>query len=178
MSCQYRFRHASRRTKLAGLTRVCGPAGSHTALSLLEEGYKVVIIDNLDNAFPEVYSRMQKLAGDKASQMTFVKVRLKISFHANQVYLSFLSLLPPLSPDQPLPMSPISGVTDGTAADRATCAPRLTLRKSSWPTSTPQAARRSTAPCMLGLVLYMPRLTQPQPMVEWKIVIVILPHLS
>ena len=30
-------------------------AGSHTVLCLLEHGYYVVIIDNLDNAFEEAY---------------------------------------------------------------------------------------------------------------------------
>jgi UDP-glucose 4-epimerase len=50
--------------------------GSHTALSLLDEGYKVVIIDNFDNAFPECYNRMQKLAGSKAENMSLIKARL------------------------------------------------------------------------------------------------------
>lgn len=50
-------------------------AGSHTVLSLLEHGCKVTIIDNLDNAFQVAYERMQKLAGDNAKNMTFVKVR-------------------------------------------------------------------------------------------------------
>ena len=49
-------------------------AGSHTVLSLLEHGCKVTIIDNLDNAFQIAYERMQKLAGDNAKNMTFVKV--------------------------------------------------------------------------------------------------------
>ena len=49
--------------------------GSHTALSLLDEGYKVVIIDNFDNAFPECYNRMQKLAGSKAENMSLIKAR-------------------------------------------------------------------------------------------------------
>ena len=30
-------------------------AGSHTVLCLLEHGYYVVVIDNLDNAFQEAY---------------------------------------------------------------------------------------------------------------------------
>jgi len=50
-------------------------AGSHTVLSLLDHGCKVTIIDNLDNAFQIAYTRMQKLAGDKSKNMTFVKVR-------------------------------------------------------------------------------------------------------
>ena len=49
--------------------------GSHTVLSLLDHGCKVTIIDNLDNAFQIAYTRMQKLAGDKSKNMTFVKVR-------------------------------------------------------------------------------------------------------
>lgn len=68
------------------LTGGLGFIGSHTALSLLEEGYKVVLIDNLDNAFPEVYSRMQKLAGDKASQMTFVKGDLRFPADLEDVF--------------------------------------------------------------------------------------------
>lgn len=51
-------------------------AGSHTVLSILDHGYHVVIIDNLDNAFEEAYKRMQKLAGDKAKNMKFIKVGL------------------------------------------------------------------------------------------------------
>ena len=49
-------------------------AGSHTVLSLLDHGCKVTIIDNLDNAFQIAYTRMQKLAGEKSKNMTFVKV--------------------------------------------------------------------------------------------------------
>ena len=43
-------------------------------LALLENGYRVTIIDNFDNAFEECFARMQRLAGDKASKMTLVKV--------------------------------------------------------------------------------------------------------
>ena len=48
--------------------------GSHTVLSLLEHNFRVTIIDNLDNAFPEVFKRMQRLAGDRADKMKFIKV--------------------------------------------------------------------------------------------------------
>lgn len=58
-------------------------AGSHTVLSLLEHGCKVTIIDNLDNAFQIAYERMQKLAGDQAKNMKFVKVRFRITSKAN-----------------------------------------------------------------------------------------------
>ena len=42
-------------------------------LSLLEHNCSVTIIDNLDNAFEEVFERMKKLAGDKAQNMKFIK---------------------------------------------------------------------------------------------------------
>ena len=41
---------------------------------LVEHGYKVTAIDNLDNAFEEVLNRLKKLAGDKADNLNFVKV--------------------------------------------------------------------------------------------------------
>eukprot|EP00884_Botryococcus_braunii_P011499 jgi/Botrbrau1/2034/Bobra.0047s0014.1 len=54
-----------------------GFIGSHTVLALLEHGYSVTIIDNLDNSFPEAFRRMQELAGDKASNMKFIKGDLR-----------------------------------------------------------------------------------------------------
>lgn len=41
---------------------------------MLEHGYQVTAMDNLDNAFEEVLVRVKKLAGDKASNLNFVKV--------------------------------------------------------------------------------------------------------
>lgn len=43
-------------------------------LALLENGYRVTIIDNFDNAFDECFARMQRLAGDKAAKMKLIKV--------------------------------------------------------------------------------------------------------
>lgn len=43
-------------------------------LVLLEHGYKVCIMDNLDNSFQKAYDRMVELAGDKAPNMKFIKV--------------------------------------------------------------------------------------------------------
>ena len=65
-------------------------AGSHTVLSLLEHGCKVTIIDNLDNAFQIAYERMQKLAGNNAKNMKFIKVRVQYVAHNT----SLLSPLP------------------------------------------------------------------------------------
>lgn len=56
------------------LTTPTQATGSHTVLVLLEAGCRVTIIDNMDNAFPEAYKRMQQLAGDKASRMQFIQV--------------------------------------------------------------------------------------------------------
>lgn len=43
-------------------------------LVLLEHGFKVCILDNLDNSFQKAYDRMVELAGDKAGNMKFIKV--------------------------------------------------------------------------------------------------------
>lgn len=42
---------------------------------LLENGYKVVIMDNLRNSFIQAYEHMKRIAGDKADNMKFVKVK-------------------------------------------------------------------------------------------------------
>jgi UDP-glucose 4-epimerase len=54
-----------------------GFIGSHTVLVLLEHGYKVCIMDNLDNSFQKAYDRMVELAGDKAPNMKFIKGDLR-----------------------------------------------------------------------------------------------------
>jgi UDP-glucose 4-epimerase len=54
-------------------------AGSHTVLALLENGYRVTIIENFDNAFEECFARMQRLAGDKAAKMKLIKVPHRLS---------------------------------------------------------------------------------------------------
>lgn len=54
-----------------------GFIGSHTALCLLETGYKVTIIDNLDNSFQLAVDRVSELAGDKAANLKFVKADLR-----------------------------------------------------------------------------------------------------
>lgn len=49
-------------------------AGSHTVLQLLNNGYSVVIMDNLRNSFPKAFDHMKRIAGDQADKMKFVKV--------------------------------------------------------------------------------------------------------
>jgi UDP-glucose 4-epimerase len=56
------------------LTQLNVVAGSHTVLQLLDNGYDVVIMDNLRNSFPKAFEHMQRIAGDKAARMKFVKV--------------------------------------------------------------------------------------------------------
>lgn len=56
---------------------ILGFIGSHTALALLEHGYNITIIDNLDNSFQLAVDRVKELAGDKAANMTFIKGDLR-----------------------------------------------------------------------------------------------------
>ena len=48
------------------LTGGAGYIGSHTALTLLRQGYDVVVIDNLSNSSPESIRRVNRLAGRDA----------------------------------------------------------------------------------------------------------------
>jgi len=47
------------------VTGGAGYIGSHTTLVLLEAGYKVVVLDNFSNSFPESLIRVGKLSGKK-----------------------------------------------------------------------------------------------------------------
>jgi UDP-glucose 4-epimerase len=49
--------------------------GSHTVLSLLQEGATCVLADNLVNSTDAVLPRLRELAGDAASQIHFYKAR-------------------------------------------------------------------------------------------------------
>ena len=52
------------------VTGGAGYIGSHTCVELLENGYEVVILDNLVNASPKVVDRLEELSGKK---VTFYK---------------------------------------------------------------------------------------------------------
>ncbi len=45
------------------VTGGAGYIGSHTCLELLERGYQITVIDNLDNASPESLTRVERLSG-------------------------------------------------------------------------------------------------------------------
>ena len=45
------------------VTGGCGYIGSHTVLQLLEQGYDVIVVDNLSNSKVESLSRVQKITG-------------------------------------------------------------------------------------------------------------------
>ncbi|CAI5517355.1 unnamed protein product [Closterium sp. Naga37s-1] len=58
------------------VTGGAGYIGSHTCVQLLEEGYRVVVVDNLDNSSEEAITRVVELTGDKGRNLTFFKVDL------------------------------------------------------------------------------------------------------
>lgn len=71
------------------VTGGAGYIGSHTTLQLLMDGYKVVIIDNLDNSCEVAVERVVVLAGKYGKNLTFFKVGLRSLFAA----FPFLSLV-------------------------------------------------------------------------------------
>lgn len=58
--------------------------GSHTVIMLLENGYDVVIMDNLRNSFPKAYEHMQRIAGDMAPRMKFIKASISVNEQGHQ----------------------------------------------------------------------------------------------
>jgi UDP-glucose 4-epimerase len=59
------------------LTGAAGYLGSHTAVSLLEAGYSVVVVDDLTNGSEEAVHRVRQLVPDAPGEVTFHKVDLR-----------------------------------------------------------------------------------------------------
>ncbi|CAI9094322.1 OLC1v1030044C2 [Oldenlandia corymbosa var. corymbosa] len=59
------------------VTGGAGYIGSHTVLQLLLGGYKAVVVDNLDNSSDVAIKRVQELAADKGSNLSFHKMDLR-----------------------------------------------------------------------------------------------------
>ena len=45
------------------VTGVAGYIGSHVCVELLEQGYQVVVLDNLSNSSPESLKRVEQITG-------------------------------------------------------------------------------------------------------------------
>ena len=48
-----------------------GYIGSHTAVTLVEKGYEVIILDNYSNSDPQVLQKLRKILGDKENRISF-----------------------------------------------------------------------------------------------------------
>ncbi|KAL6549848.1 RmlD substrate binding domain [Orobanche minor] len=59
------------------VTGGAGYIGTHTVLQLLLDGYKAVVVDNLDNSSETAIKRVQELAGEHGSNLTFHKIDLR-----------------------------------------------------------------------------------------------------
>jgi UDP-glucose 4-epimerase len=55
------------------VTGGAGYIGSHTSLVLLDAGWRVVVIDNLDNSSEVAIERVRELAGDAGANLEFVR---------------------------------------------------------------------------------------------------------
>ncbi|CAI5514796.1 unnamed protein product [Closterium sp. Naga37s-1] len=58
------------------VTGGAGYIGSHTCVQLLQEGYRVVVVDNLDNSSEQAVKRVAELAGENGRNLQFFKVDL------------------------------------------------------------------------------------------------------
>ena len=75
------------------VTGGCGFIGSHTALSLLEKGYELIIIDSLVNSFPIVIEKIKnllhKVDPNSKSQIHFINCDLRDLNSLKKVFQKF-----------------------------------------------------------------------------------------
>jgi len=70
------------------LTGGAGYIGSHTAVELLEAGYKIIIADNFSNSSPDVIDRIEMITGKKVKCYTtdiLEKEKLSLLFSENTI---------------------------------------------------------------------------------------------
>lgn len=65
------------------VTGGAGYIGSHTCLQLLEQGYQVVVLDNLTNSSIEALHRVQRLAN---KVLTFIEGDIRDSQLLEQIF--------------------------------------------------------------------------------------------
>ena len=66
------------------ITGGAGFIGSHTCVVLLEQGYRLVVLDNFDNSSPEALRRVQKLAS--STQLTLVEGDVRDPIAVDQAF--------------------------------------------------------------------------------------------
>lgn len=71
------------------VTGGAGYIGSHTTLALLQNGYQVVIIDNLCNSYVESVHRVRKLGGASKDDVVFVKADLNDRTKLEKVFATY-----------------------------------------------------------------------------------------
>lgn len=76
------------------VTGGAGFIGTHTAVQLLKQGFKVSILDNLDNAVEEAVHRLRQLVGPQLSQnLQFHLVFISLSTLNFKFFVFFLELI-------------------------------------------------------------------------------------
>jgi hypothetical protein len=73
------------------VTGGAGFIGSHTTLQLLQEGYRVVVIDSLDNSSEESVKRVADLAGKNGHNLYFFQVSTRSPSHRDLALFLYLS---------------------------------------------------------------------------------------
>lgn len=70
------------------VTGGAGYIGSHTVLQLLLDGYKVVVVEKLDNSSELAISRVQELVGDRAHNLSFHQMDIRDKPALEQLFAS------------------------------------------------------------------------------------------
>lgn len=74
------------------VTGGAGYIGSHTTLQLLLDGYKVFVIDNLDNSSELAIHRVKELAAEFSSNLSFLQV-LNFTFFLNIIIIVMMIII-------------------------------------------------------------------------------------